>query len=49
MSDFRFKLLSQEEGEYFSVPVQPDGEEGSESIRRQIDVKSGQIEKLELY
>ncbi|XP_007541107.1 protein kinase C beta type-like isoform X4 [Poecilia formosa] len=32
-----FKLLSQEEGEYFSVPVQPDGEEGSESIRRQID------------
>ncbi|KAM6972334.1 protein kinase C beta type-like isoform 2-T2 [Aplochiton taeniatus] len=28
-----FKLLGQEEGEYFNVPVQPDGEDGNEEIR----------------
>ncbi|KAM4595008.1 protein kinase C beta type-like isoform 1-T1 [Fundulus diaphanus] len=32
-----FKLLSQEEGEYFSVPVQPDGEDGDEGIRKQLN------------
>uniref|UniRef100_A0A146P974 Protein kinase C n=2 Tax=Fundulus heteroclitus TaxID=8078 RepID=A0A146P974_FUNHE len=32
-----FKLLSQEEGEYFSVPVQPDGEDGDEGIRKQMN------------
>uniref|UniRef100_A0AAY5K9G9 Protein kinase C n=1 Tax=Esox lucius TaxID=8010 RepID=A0AAY5K9G9_ESOLU len=32
-----FKLLSQEEGEYFNVPVQPDGEEGNEEIRQKFE------------
>uniref|UniRef100_A0A8C1VHG7 Protein kinase C n=1 Tax=Cyprinus carpio TaxID=7962 RepID=A0A8C1VHG7_CYPCA len=29
-----FKLLNQEEGEYFNVPVPPDGEEGDEELRQ---------------
>ncbi|XP_047220901.1 protein kinase C beta type-like isoform X1 [Girardinichthys multiradiatus] len=32
-----FKLLSQEEGEYFNVPVQPDGEGGNEELRQKFD------------
>lgn len=38
--DCRFKLLGQEEGEYFSVPVPPDGEEGNEELRQKFEVKS---------
>uniref|UniRef100_A0A8C5WX78 protein kinase C n=1 Tax=Laticauda laticaudata TaxID=8630 RepID=A0A8C5WX78_LATLA len=32
-----FKLLSQEEGEYFNVPVPPEGEEGSEEFRQKFE------------
>lgn len=36
-----FKLLSQEEGEYFSVPVQPDGEDGNGVIRPKPSIGPG--------